>query len=200
MFNTKATIEFEIPGENGSKVARLRFPTDQEWASRSMRKKIIQRNVGRGTTQIEQVDHSNVDFDIFNQVKQEDSAEIDAYEAQMILDKIAYAEVIEFESGAGEYIITLATAVGDTTHRLRIPTAKEIMQYRRSFARVADLPHGKQQISINLEAVTPLYDALKKSAEGYSADVPIIHKSAVLRAAVDAVEQVSGDDGRVNFR
>jgi hypothetical protein len=200
MFNSKAIIEFVIPGEAGEKIARLRFPTDQEWASRSMRKKIIQRNVGRGTTQIEQIDYSNVDLEIFNLLKQEDSAEVDAYEAQMILDKISYAEVIEFETGAGEYIITLATAVGDTTHKLRIPSAKEIMQYRRGFARVSDLPHGKQQISINLEAVTPLYDALKKSVDGYSAEVPIIHKSAVLRAAVDAVEQVSGDDGRVNFR
>jgi hypothetical protein len=201
MFNAKAIIEFEIPTSEGMKLAKLRMPTDQEWADRSRQKKIVQRNVGRGQTQIEQVDYSSVDLALFAAIKQEGSAEIDGYEAQMLLDRISYAEVIDLERHGGQYRITLATAAGDTVHLVRVPSAKEIMEYRRSFARVVDLPYGRQQIVINLPAAGSCYDSLSPAIEGYSDSVPLVHKSAVVRAAIDAVEQATGDDGgRVNFR
>lgn len=201
MFNNKAIIEFEIPTPEGAKLAKLRWPTDAEWSARSHKRKVIQKNIGRGQTQIEQQDYSAVDLELFNAVKTEDSAELDAFEAQMLLERISYAEVIDLERQGNQYVITLATAAGDTKHTLRVPSAREIMEHRRGFARVVDLPYGRQQIIINLPVAGETYDKLKVSTEEYKDDaVPVVHKSAVARAALDAVESATGDDGRVNFR
>lgn len=199
MFNTKAIIEFEIPTAEGMKLAKLRWPTDEEWAARSLKRKIIQKNIGRGQTQIESVDYSAVDLELLNTVAQEGSAELDGYEAQMLLERISHAEVIDLERQGGQYKITLATAAGDTAHMLKVPSAREIMEHRRSFARVVDLPYGRQQIIVNLPAAGSTYDKLWDAAEGYTGSVPLVHKSAVVRAAIDAVESSTGDDSRVNF-
>lgn len=200
MFDTKAIIEFEIPTPEGPKLAKLRFPTDEEWADRSRRKRVMQRNLGRGQTQIEPIDYSSVDAELFAAIRQEGSADLDAYEAQMMLERISYAEVIDLEHQGGQYRVTLATAAGDATHVVRVPSAKEIMEYRRTFARVVDKPYGRQEIVINLPAAGACYNALAVSTEGYKSTVPLPHKSAVVRAAIDAVESASGDNGPVNFR
>ncbi len=200
MFDTTAIIEFEFQTPEGPKLAKLRFPTDEQWADRSRRKKVTQRNLGRGQTQIEPTDYSHVDADLFAAVRQEGSADLDDYEAQMMLERISYAEVIDLEHQGNQYRITLATAAGDTTHVVRVPSAKEIMEYRRTFARVVDKPYGRQEIVINLPAAGACYNALSVSTEGYKSTVPLPHKSAVVRAAIDAVESATGDSGPVNFR
>lgn len=197
MFDTTKTIEFEIPTPEGPKIAKLRFPTDDEWADRSRRKKVMQRNLGRGQTQIEPIDYSSVDFDLFRAVRQDGSADLDAYEAQMMFERISYAEVIDLERQGGQYRITLATAAGDTTHVVKVPSAREIMEYRRNFARVVDKPYGRQEIVINLPASGACYNSLAVSTEGYASSVPLPHKSAIVRAAIDAVESATGEDGPV---
>ena len=49
---------------------------------------------------------------------------------------------------------------GLTTHLLRMPSAKDVIEYRRGFARVLDLPFNKQQLKINLAAAG---DALREA-------------------------------------
>jgi hypothetical protein len=36
------------------------------------------------------------------------------------------------------------------THLLKMPSAKDVFEYRRGFARVLDLPYNRQELIINL--------------------------------------------------
>ena len=80
-----------------------------------------------------------------------------------------------------------------------MPSAKDVNQYRRGFARVLDLPFSRQELTINLRAAGDLYKKVVESTEGYAGDVPIIHQAVAVKAALDALEASLQEDREANF-
>jgi hypothetical protein len=89
--------------------------------------------------------------------------------------------------------VTLRVLGGTVTHLLRMPSAKDVFEYRRSFARVLDLPYNRQELTINLGAAGTLYKKLAAGTEGYLGEVPIIHQAVAVKAAIDALDAAFQD-------
>jgi hypothetical protein len=79
-----------------------------------------------------------------------------------------------------------------------MPSAKDVFEYRRGFARVLDLPYNRQELIINLAPAAALFKKLLESSEGYSGDVPVIHQAVAVKAAIDAVDGVFQEIGDPN--
>jgi hypothetical protein len=84
--------------------------------------------------------------------------------------------------------VTLRVLGGTVTHLLKMPSAKDVFDYRRGFARVLDLPYNRQELIINLAPAAALYKKLVESTEGYTGEVPIIHQAVAVKAAIDALD------------
>jgi len=82
---------------------------------------------------------------------------------------------------------------------LKMPSAKDVNQYRRGFARVLDLPFNRQELTINVRAAGDLYKKLLDAAEGYAGDVPIIHQAIAVKAAIDALDASFQEDREASF-
>ena len=80
-----------------------------------------------------------------------------------------------------------------------MPSAKDVFEYRRGFARVLDLPFGRQEITINIGPLRALYKKLVTTTEGYAGDVPIIHQAVAVKAAIDALDTAFAEDRDANF-
>ena len=84
--------------------------------------------------------------------------------------------------------VTLRVLGGTVTHLLKMPSAKDVFEYRRGFARVLDLPYNRQELIINLAPAGALYKRLAQTAEGYAGEVPVIHQAVAVKAAIDALD------------
>jgi hypothetical protein len=87
----------------------------------------------------------------------------------------------------------------NTLHLLKMPSAKDVSQYRRGFARVLDLPFNRQELTLNIRAAGDLYKKLTDATEGYVGDVPIIHQAVAVKAAIDALDASFQEDRDGNF-
>ena len=96
-------------------------------------------------------------------------------------------------------VSTLRVLGATTTHLLKMPSAKDVNQYRRGFARVLDLPFNRQELTINVRAAGDLYKKLVEATEGYAGDVPIIHQAVAVKAAIDALDASFQEDRDANF-
>jgi hypothetical protein len=77
--------------------------------------------------------------------------------------------------------VTMRVLGGTVSHVLRMPSAKDVFEYRHGFARVLDLPY-------NRAPAAALYKKLIESSEGYAGDAPIIHQAVEVKAAIDALD------------
>ena len=84
--------------------------------------------------------------------------------------------------------VTLRVLGGTVTHLLKMPSAKDVFEYRRGFARVLDLPYNRQELIINLAPAGALFTRLAQTAEGYAGEVPVIHQAVAVKAAIDALD------------
>lgn len=94
--------------------------------------------------------------------------------------------------------VTLRVLGGTASHVLRMPSAKDVFEYRRGFARVLDLPYNRQELIINLAPAAALYKKLVESTEGYASDVPVIHQAVAVKAAIDALDGAFEDSSDPN--
>lgn len=190
-------INVTFPTADGKpKVASVRFPSDDEWVRRSKKRKVITRNLGRGSTQSETVGAEEVDQEIYAAIRLENSCDLDAAECMQLLDRVGSCEVIDYQHEGSSVLVTMILP-GDSeaTHRLRIPTAKQVLDYKRGLARVTSRPNGRDEIAIDITAAGKLWDALHVEHEGYEGPVPIVHKVHAVRAAVEASENMVYDEG-----
>ncbi len=101
---------------------------------------------------------------------------------------------------AGDSFSVTLRVLGDTTAiLLKMPSAKDVNQYRRGFARVLDLPLNRQELTINVRAAGDLYKKLLDATEGYAGDVPIIHQAIAVKAAIDALDASFQEDRDASF-
>ena len=116
-----------------------------------------------------------------------------------MVEQLSTAEVDDVVSEGDSFRVTTRVLGGSTTHILNMPSAKDVFDYRRGFARVLDLPFGKQELTINISPAGVLYKKLVVSTEGYAGDVPIIHQAIAVKAAIDAMDNAFAEDRDVNF-
>jgi hypothetical protein len=201
VFDGEREINVKLQSPDGTtRPVAIRFPSDEEWMDRQRRRKVIIKSLGRGMSETVPPETADDDAQLLKRLLVEEGPEVDGYEATRILDQLADCDVDDVQAEGGAYRVTTRVLGGMTAHLLRMPTAKEILHYRRGFVRVIDLPYNRQSVTINMTAAGDLYRDLRQKAEGYAGDaVPIVHQAIVVKAVIDAVEAACGVAGTENF-
>jgi len=194
MFDVEQPITIHLRTPEGVKPIRVRFPNDDEWIERQRRRKVVVKQLGRGMSETIVPDSAESDAALLAKIRLDDGGPVDPYEASIVIDRLSQADVDEVERDGPNVRVKLRTVTGEVTHLLQIPSARDVIEYRRSFARVVDLPYNRQEITINLAPAGQLWAKLAQSTDGYSGAVPIIHQAVAVKAAIDAIE-AGLDDG-----
>lgn len=199
LFDQTRPIQIKLQTPEGVKTIDLRFPTDDELGDRQRRRKIIIKSIGRGMTETTVLDSEEIDAELVKKIRSSEDPEIDPYEATQVINQLIEAEVDEVEREGGGYRVFLRVPGARTEHVVKMPSAKEIIKYRRKANRVIDLRHNKQQLVIDPTPAIKLYDSLKVDVQGYEGEIPSIHKAAVINAAIEEMESGTGVAGAENF-
>jgi hypothetical protein len=148
------------------------------------------KQLGRGVSDTTIPDSAEADAALLAKIRlpEENAPDVDPFEASRIIEQLSQADVDEVTQVGDDFRVTLRVLGGTVSHMLRMPSAKDVFEYRRSFARVLDLPYNRQELLINFAPAGALFKKLLESAEGYSGDVPIIHQAAAVKAAIDALD------------
>ena len=186
---------------DGAKVVRVRFPSDEEWVERQRRRKVLVKQLGRGTSETTVVNREDADAALLAKIRTEpDGPEVDAFEASRLIEELATCDVDDVVPEGGGFRVTMRVLGGITSHQMKMPSAKDTFDYRRGFVRAIDLPFGRQEITVNIAPVAALYKKLVDSTEGYAGNVvPIIHQAVAVKAAIDAIDMVFAEDRDANF-
>jgi len=201
VFDTTRQVAMQLRTPDGVKTVRVRFPSDEEWTERQRRRKIVIRQLGRGISETTVPSSEDVDAALLAKIRVPEEApiEVDPFEASRIIEQLSQAEVDDVVQAGDAFRVTLRVLGGTVTHLLKMPSAKDVFEYRRGFARVLDLPFNKQELTINLAAAGALYKKLVQSTEGHVGDVPIIHQAVAVKAAIDALDAGFQEDRDPNF-
>jgi hypothetical protein len=200
MFDANQTITMNLRAPGGVKTIRVRFPSDEDWIERQRRRKVIIKQLGRGVSETIIGNSEDTDAALLAKIRvDEDGPDVDPFEASRIIEQLSQADVDDVAQEGDVFRVTLRVLGGTVTHLLKMPSAKDVFEYRRSFARVLDLPYNRQELTINLGGASALYKRLVAGTEGYSGDVPIIHQAVAVKAAIDALDAGFQEDRDPNF-
>ena len=190
MFDASKPITIKLNTPEGVKTVRVRFPTDEEWIERQKKRKIIIKQLGRGVSETTIPDSAEADAVLLAKIRvpEENAPEVDAFEASRIIEQLSQADVDDVVQAGDGFRVTMRVLGGSVSHVLRMPSAKDVFEYRRGFARVLDLPYNRQELIINLAPAAALYKKLVESTDSYAGDVPIVHQAAAVKAVVDALD------------
>jgi hypothetical protein len=200
VFDASRPVTVNLRTPDGVKTIRVRFPTDEEWIDRQRKRKVIVKQLGRGVSETTIPDSRDVDGALLAKIRvgEDDGAVVDQFEASRVIEQLSQAEVDDVASIGDGFRVTLRVLGGTVTHELRMPSAKDVFEYRCGFARVLDLPYNRQELVINLAPAATLFKKLIQLSEGYAGDVPIIHQAIAVKAAIDALDAVFQETGDPN--
>jgi hypothetical protein len=200
MFDEKQPITIHLRTPDGVKPVRVRFPTDEEWIDRQRKRKVIVKQLGRGVSETTIPDSQDADAALLAKIRvpEENAPDVDAFEASRIIEQLSQADVDDVVQEGDAFRVTLRVLGGTVTHLLKMPSAKDVFDYRRGFARVLDLPYNRQELIINLAPAAALFKKLLQSSEGYAGDVPIVHQAVAVKAAIDALDTAFQETGDPN--
>jgi len=188
-FDTNNGYAVPLRREDGLHKVKVRWPTDEEWIDRYKNWNINISNLGRGISET-QIESFKADLALYQKIREEESLELVAEEAQKVIEVISRCEVTGVSLGLDEAVVDMTIVNGmKVKHTLRLPTTAEVTQFQRSSARVMDLPHGRQTVRTNLNAGSSLYDKCHRGHEGYVNGVPITHRDSALRAVITECER-----------
>ena len=199
VFDATRPIAINLRTPGGVKTVRVRFPSDDEWIERQRRRKVVIKQLGRGISETIVGNGEEVDAALITKVRSDPAPEIDAFEAAKVIEQLSTAEVDDVVAEGDSFRVTTRVLGGTTVHILKMPSAKDVFDYRRGFARVLDLPFGKQELTIIITPAGALYKKLVISSVGYAGDVPIIHQAIAVKAAIDAMDNAFAEDRDANF-
>jgi hypothetical protein len=199
VFDATRPVALQLRTPDGIKTVRVRFPSDDEWAERQRRRKVIIKDLGRNIRETTMQGGEDVDAGLLAKIRTEDGPEVDPFEAAKLIDELAYCVMDDVVPVNDGYSITLRVPGATPTLLLRMPSAKDVADYRRGFARILELPFGKQQLTVNLWAAAELFKKLVQGTEGYVGEPPIIHQSVAVKAAIDSLESAFAEDQTANF-
>lgn len=200
VFDASRPVTVNLRTPDGLKTIRVRFPTDEEWIDRQRKRKVIVKQLGRGVSETTIPDSQDVDGTLLAKIRvgEDEGPVVDPFEASRVIEQLSQAEVDDVASIGDGFRVTLRVLGGTVTHELRMPSAKDVFEYRRGFARVLDLPYNRQELVINLTPAAALFKKLIQSSEGYAGDVPIIHQAVAVKAAIDALDAIFQESGDPN--
>ena len=157
VFDATRPVAIQLRGPDGTKTIRVRFPSDDEWAERQRRRKLIIKNLGRQRSETTVSNSEDVDAALLAKVRTEEEPEVDAFEAQKVIDQLATCDVDDVEVAGGSFRVVLRVLGGTVAHLLKMPSAKDVANYRRGFARMVDLPFNRQELTINIRPASELW-------------------------------------------
>jgi hypothetical protein len=200
VFDASRPVTVNLRTPDGVKTIRVRFPTDEEWIERQRKRKVIVKQLGRGVSETTIPDSQDVDGALLAKIRvgEDDGPVVDPFEASRVIEQLSQVEVDEVASIGNGFRVTLRVLGGTVAHELRMPSAKDVFEYRRGFARVLDLPYNRQELVINLAPAAALFKKLIQSSEGYAGDIPIIHQAVTVKAAIDALDAIFQETGDPN--
>ena len=199
VFDVKRQISIKLNTPEGIKQINGRFPTDDEWAERQRRRKIVVKQLGRGVSETIVPNSEDADAVLLAKIRVGDGPDVDSFEATRILEQLGQADVDDAVQEGNTFRVITRIPGGLTTHTLRMPSAKDVIEYRRAFARILDLPFNKQELTVNLAAAETLYQKLCERTEGYAGAVPIIHQAVAVKAAIDTLDASFQEEQPANF-
>jgi hypothetical protein len=183
---------------DGSRV-KLRWPTDAEWMEADRQMKVLTSPAGRGATETRTTGEIEYAEWLARKINA-NGLELSTDDALEIYDLLSARDVEPAQRRGSREMDIAMTVVGgiETAHRLRVPTKTESRDFGQASVRFKDLRRNIQEASVNSAAFGEFYDKLLIEAEGYAsrADIPIIHKVAViqeLRAAIADSTHVEGN-------
>lgn len=188
VFDATRPVAINLRTPECLKTIKVRFPSDAEWTERQRRRKVIIKQLGRGVSETTVANAEDGDAALLAKIREGEEPPVDAFEANRIIDQLSQAEVDDVVQAGDTFRVSTRVLGGVTSHILKMPSAKDIFEYRRSFARILDLPFNRQELTINLAAAGALYKRLSQGAEGYAGEVPVIHQAVAVKAAIDALE------------
>jgi len=191
------TINLRTPG--GVKTVRVRFPSDDEWIARQRHRKVLVKQLGRGISETTVANGEDVDAALVAKIREGEAPELDPFEAMKVVEQLSLAEVDDVVSSGDVFKVTLRVLGATTVYMLKMPSAKDVFEYRRGFARLLDMPFGRQEVTINIGSAAALYKKLVTATEGYVGEVPIIHQAVALKAAIDAMDTAFAEDRDASF-
>ena len=204
LFGAAEFIDIELKREK--KAVSVRFPTDDEFASRQRKMKTIISRQSGGSSTTETQGQEAADMDLLSKITKGENGEViaqpdteacDEFEAGKVLGKLTEAESQEAERD-GEYIVVPVKVLGGviTRHTVRMPSEKEIRKYRKGAFSFIDLRHGKQELKSNLLAIGDFYDLLKVQTEGYApgVKVPLVHKVPVISELMSVLDDLDNQE------
>jgi hypothetical protein len=198
VFDATRPVAMQLKGPGGVRIVRVRFPSDEEWAERQRRRKVIIKSLGRGITETIVQGAEDVDAALLAKIRIDQDADshpdVDAFEAAKLIEQLSMSEVDDVVPVGDSFRVTLRVLGATTVHLIGMPSAKDLFEYKRAFARVLDLPHGRQELTINMAPAGALYKKLITATEGYAGDTPLIHQAVVVKAAIDALETDFSED------
>ena len=200
VFDATRPVTMQLRTPTGVKTVRVRFPTDEEWTERQRRRKLVIKQLGRGVSETTVPSSEDADAALLAKLRlaEENALDVDAFEASRIIERLSQAEVDDVVQVGDAFRVTLCVLGGTVTHVLKMPSAKDVFDYRRGFARVLDLPYNRQELTINLGAAAILYKKLVQGTEGYPGEAPIIHQAVAVKAAIDALDATFQETGDPN--
>jgi hypothetical protein len=200
LFDATRPVALQLRAPGGLKTVRVRFPSDDEWAERQRRRKVIVKQLGRGISETTIPNGEEIDAALVGKIRTDEKGpDVDPFEAQKIIEQLSQCDVDDVTLAGDAFRIALRVLGGTTAILLGMPSAKDVNDYRRAFARVLDLPYNRQELTINLRAAGDLYKKLAQTAENYVGDVPLIHQAVAVKAAIDALDSAFQEDRDTNF-
>lgn len=200
VFDAARPVALQLRTPAGLKTVRVRFPNDEEWIERQRKRKVIVKQLGRGVSETTIPNSEDADAALLAKIRapEENGPEVDAFEASRVIEQLSQAEVDDVVQAGDAFRVTLRVLGSTVTHLLKMPSAKDVFEYRRGFARVLDLPYNRQELIINLAPAGALYKRLAQTAEGYAGEVPLIHQAVAVKAAIDALDSAFQDTADPN--
>ena len=199
MFDAKRPITINLRTPGGVKTVRVRFPSDDEWIARQRRRKVLVKQLGRGVSETTVANSEDVDAALLASIREGAEPELDPFEAMKVVEQLSLAEVDDVVPAGDSFRVTLRVLGTTTVHVINMPSAKDVFEYRRGFARLLDLPFGRQEVSINIASAAALYKKLATATEGYVGDVPIIHQAVAVKAAIAAMDAAVAEDAEASY-
>ena len=167
---------FTVRIPSPEKTAVLRLPTAKEFLT------YLQKSLNRSNKKVSSLQGTD-ELEVFNLIRLDKGEEFDEFEAEYIIGKIFVSDVFvtSGEKVGDTYHVRLHTGFGESVHVFRMPSLKELNQYRKAATpKVADWFDNP---------TVDLYDKLIKRTEGYAegyepADMPPFHKLLTVRETV----------------
>lgn len=194
-FSIQNEFSFSLRLESGPASVVVRFPNDEEWSRHAATCRTIFKNLGRGKSETE-VDSAKADHALYNAVRVDGSPDLDAVEAGRIIELLGAFDIRDCRQEGDAYVVDAMIHAQAVSIRLKAPTTKAVLDYRKRAFQLISLPHGRTQMISRISESAALFDRCLVSAEGYDGPIPILHKDRALRAVIDYIEtEVDGSEG-----